>query len=362
MIFVHTLGTALIDLGGARITPASARKFALLLHLSAELGRRVSRGVLRDLIFPDQTEKNARHSLRELVYQLRQRGVDLDADPDGVVLRAESVRFDYTEIMNDGLPDAQRLKAIEGGFLPGYAPSHSEAYTEWLEGYRARATFELCKTLLKAVSRARVGSDWLMTEQAARACLALDPLNEEATIALAEILAVGGAKAQAIGLLDRYMNEVGPQSRGLTLPAAVLRRRIGERLQESYPTTADFPLVGRQSDMALLNERLATAKTGESQCVVLHGEPGIGKSRLAAECCSWAALAGWRVERVAVQPHDRERPMAAFVELVPNILKLPGSLGAAPESLTALNRLTKHELRDAPIEVESPESSDAVSA
>ena len=56
------------------------------------------------------------------------------------------------------------------------------------------------------------------------------------------------------------------------------------------------------------------AKTGESQCVVLHGQPGIGKSRLAADCCAWATLGGWRVERVAAQPHDRERPMAAFVE------------------------------------------------
>jgi DNA-binding SARP family transcriptional activator/tetratricopeptide (TPR) repeat protein len=362
MIYVHTLGTALIDAGKTRVTPNSARTFALLLHLSAESGRRVSRVVLRDLLFPKQNEKNARHSLRELVYQLRQRGVDLDADSDGVLLPAESVRSDYAEIVQNGLSDAQRLKAIESGFLPGYAPTHSEAYTEWLEGYRARAMFELCKTLLKEISRARGGGDWMMTERAARACLALDPLNEEATLALAEILAVGGAKAQALGLLDRYLEEVGPRARGVTLPVGVLRRRISERLPGTCPASIDFPLVGRQSEMVLLNERLELAKAGESQCVVLHGEPGIGKSRLAAECCSWAILAGWRVERAAVQPHDRERPMAAFVELVPGVLKLPGALGAAPESLIALKRLTKHELHDASIDVESTHTSDAVAA
>jgi DNA-binding SARP family transcriptional activator len=362
MIFVHTLGTALIQAGTARITPASARTFALLLHLSAESGRRVSRTVLRDLLFPKQNETNARHSLRELVYQLRQRGVDLDADSDGIILPSDAVRFDYLDIVRGGVSDVQRFKAIESGFLPGYAPTHSEAYTEWLEGYRARAMFELCKTLLREISRAKGGSDWTMTERAARACLALDPLNEEATQALAEILAVGGAKAQALALLDRYMHEVGPKARGVTLPAAILRRRISEQLQATVSTNVDFPLLGRQSEMTLLNERLATAKTGESQCVVLHGEPGIGKSRLAAECCSWAILAGWRVERVAVQPHDRERPMAAFVDLMPNVLKLPGALGAAPESLVSLKKLTTHELRETPIDVESTQSSDAVSA
>jgi len=358
MLFVHTLGTALIVAGKYRITPNSVRKFALLLHLSAECGRRVSRTVLRDLIFPDRSETGARHSLRELVYQLRQRGIDLDTDIDGVLLPAESVRSDLGEIVHDCRADARRLKAVEGGFLPGYAPGHSEAFTEWLDGYRARATFEISKTLLTEIARARRGSDWMMTERAARACLAVDPLNEEATLALAEILAVGGAKAQAIGLLDRYVAEVGPRSRAVTLPAAVLRRRISERLQDAYATPADCPLLGRRSEMTVLNERLALAKTGESQCVLLYGEPGIGKSRLAAECCSWAALAGWRIERVAIQPNDQERPMAAFVDLVPNVLKLPGALGAAPESLKALSRLTKYE----PDRIATIESSADISA
>src|SRR4029079_16760302 len=69
MIFVHTLGTASIDVGSCSITPTSPRKFALLLYLAAERGRRIPRSVLQELIFPDQAERNARHSLRELIYQ-----------------------------------------------------------------------------------------------------------------------------------------------------------------------------------------------------------------------------------------------------------------------------------------------------
>jgi len=57
MIRVHTLGTALIEVGSTQITPVSTRKFALMLYLSAESERRVSREALQELIFPDQTEE-----------------------------------------------------------------------------------------------------------------------------------------------------------------------------------------------------------------------------------------------------------------------------------------------------------------
>ena len=43
----------------------------------------------------------------------------------------------------------------------------------------------------------------------------------------------------------------------------------------------DTSLVGRQTEMALLRARLAAAQSGRAQFVLLRGEPGIGKTRLA---------------------------------------------------------------------------------
>lgn len=57
------------------------------------------------------------------------------------------------------------------------------------------------------------------------------------------------------------------------------------------------PLVGRRNELGLLEERWATAKEGEGQVVILSGEPGIGKSRLAREL----------LERVAGDQHFRLR-------------------------------------------------------
>src|SRR5580765_3416600 len=113
MIFVHALGTARIDVGDARVKPTAAKKFALLLYLAAEPGRPVSRATLHDLLFPELPERNAMHALRELLYQVRQIGVELEADKDGVAIRAEAVRSDWREVIAAERPDAAQLRAVE---------------------------------------------------------------------------------------------------------------------------------------------------------------------------------------------------------------------------------------------------------
>jgi DNA-binding SARP family transcriptional activator len=338
MILVHTLGTALIDAGRWPIKPTSPRKFALLLYLSAERGRRIPRSFLQELIFPNQAERNARHSLRELVYQLRQLGVSLNAGPDGVELLGSEVRADYDQILSAQTIEREHVLAATGGFLPGYSPTHSEAFTEWYEVYRARSISAISRAFLRAVGRARNAGDWEATELAGRACLALDSLNEEATLALAEMLALGGAKAKAVKLLDAYMGEVGRISPEIQLPAKLLRRRI-DQVPDPGPVRGSPKFVGRSEEMATLRGLLRNTGRYEAHCVVLSGEPGIGKSRLLSEFRSIAELEGVRCEQVAMQPHDVGRPMGAFVDLVPSLLQLPGALGCSPASMERLRRL-----------------------
>jgi DNA-binding SARP family transcriptional activator len=340
MVFVRTLGAASVDAGPKRLAPSSVRRFALFFYLWAERGRAVTRSTLHELVFPDQTTKNARHSIRELLYQYRKLGVRIAGDEQTAELVPETVRADYSDLLRQERPSLEQMRAAAGGFMPGYAPTLSETYTEWLEGLRTRSTNELNRVFVAELNRARKLGDWMLAEAAAKAVLTLDPLHEEATLATAEMLAISGAKTQAVKLLDKYVEEVGSASSDLKIPATVLRRRISERSREIYRAPLTLPFLGRDAEMAALQERLGRARAGEAQCVVIVGEAGIGKTRLAEELCTQAVLAGARVERVAMQPHDVHRPMATFADIVPKLFELPGALGCSPSSIAALKRLT----------------------
>ena len=100
--------------------------------------------------------------------------------------------------------------------------------------------------------------------------------------------------------------------------------------------TATTPLVGRDEEMALLMRRWEQAKASEGQIVLVCGEPGIGKSRLAQTM----------VDRLAGEPHIRLRffcsPHHQDSALYPIITHLERAAGFHRDD-TAEQRLEKLE-------------------
>ena len=96
---------------------------------------------------------------------------------------------------------------------------------------------------------------------------------------------------------DRGQHEV----KGLSVPLA-LSRVTGEGTARSRFEVAVrhglTPLVGRELEAGFLAERWAQAQAGAGQAVLLSGEPGIGKSRLASEL------------RAQVEHHDQTVALA----------------------------------------------------
>lgn len=81
----------------------------------------------------------------------------------------------------------------------------------------------------------------------------------------------------------------------------------GAYLTNHDAAASDF--IGRQQELATLTTALDSALAGGGQVVMLAGEPGIGKTRLAHQLTNLAAaqgatvLWGWCHERRGAPPH-----------------------------------------------------------
>lgn len=76
-----------------------------------------------------------------------------------------------------------------------------------------------------------------------------------------------------------------PALPGVSEPVAVYEVSASSVLASRFDATNTgrlTPLVGRDQELALLQDRWARAREGEGQIVLLSGEPGIGKSRMLA--------------------------------------------------------------------------------
>ena len=115
----------------------------------------------------------------------------------------------------------------------------------------------------------------------------------------------------------------------------VLRASAAENRFEAL-RTATTPLVGRDEETELLLRRWDQAKRGDGQVVLIAGEPGIGKSRIAQTV----------VERISGEPHTRLRyfcsPHHQDSALYPSIAQLERAAGFRRDD-TPEQRLAKLE-------------------
>ncbi len=333
MIELHTLGDAVIKIGTKEVRPTSPMVFAALLYLCVERGRRVPRAALQELLFPDVDERSGAHSLRQLLYKLRQLGVPLDSDAVSVrIATAPSIDFET-------LCGAELLQSAAAGrldFLPGFGERISSAFEEWLDGCRSTAVARIRETLVGALSDPSLRVDYSRTRRICESILSIDAFNEQATLRLAEALALSGQRHDAMQLLDAYEAELGAPNRPARFPAA-LRQRIFES-PDAQPQR--IPLVGRDADLSWLFAQFRRATEDHTTVTVLWGDAGIGKTRLTEEFVSHLRLQKATVQTVQCQPRDSNRPLGVFLDLVPHLLPMPGALGVSPTSMQYLNAIT----------------------
>lgn len=316
MVRLRLVGEVSVEVDGvARELPAG-RPLSLLGWLALHPGVH-PRAAVAPRFWPDVLDESARASLRSALWALRRAlGAEaLVATRDRIGL-ADGTWVDVLE--------AERLRA-EGRCQDALALCEgvllAELEDEWVLEAR-EAQRERVVAMLETLAReAEQGEDARRAVELTRRQAALEPLSEAIHRALMRRLEAAGDRGAALAeygelrsrLLTRLKTAPSSETQAL---AESLRRGTAAAPSAAFPgrlLRADrASFVGRRSELARIAaawRRVSSGGGGQAQVVLLAGEAGIGKSRLAARFAAEASASGATVlygscEEQALVPYE----------------------------------------------------------
>lgn len=200
------------DATGREISISGNKPEILLALLALRPGEALCRDRLVSLLWPDRGEDQARGSLRQTLWTLRQALKEFDPNPliiDGelISLDPDAVETDVTifeRLLANGSPDSlEDAVAMYQGRLLGQVRTQGTGFEEVLRDERERLhvlAVEACDRLLRY--RLRNGPDEAAARTAER-LIAIDPLQERAYRTLMEHYAVKGQMSLAVRQYQR---------------------------------------------------------------------------------------------------------------------------------------------------------------
>ena len=371
---IALLGTPTVDHLSHRLAFSDRKTLALLVYLATEPGTH-QRQKLAHLLWPEADAAHGRTALRLALFHLRhtleektppEHGSHLLITHDALELKFTSgIELDlrvfeaaWTLIQQLPAPEAMQGEArrtviahlqeavtlYRGGFLENFTLHDTADFDHWV-GMQRRCWFNRIEQVLDWLSQLQNTEGQI--EQAiatAERWLTCDPLNEEVSFRLMQLHFSTGNRIAALKAYEDCQDVLQvelaakPSSKLVAL-ADILRNpspayRVKDYARVSVrPSSArsfiNIPFVGRGVDFSRLIALYEKAAGGQPQIVMLEGETGTGKSRLATTFLDWARVQGARslegkayetYQRLAYQPLiEAFRP---FVELEQNLRQL----------------------------------------
>jgi DNA-binding SARP family transcriptional activator len=302
-----TGGLALRADGEELAPPASRRARAVLAYLALHPGPH-ARAQLAARFWPDVLDESARTSLRAALTELRRAlgpaADQLIAGRESVALEASVDTRAFAAALDAG-DAAAALAASRVPILDGFDD-------DWAHDARQAHAQRLAEALEQLAAAAEPAEAIRLTREQ----VALDPLAEEPNRRLIQRLASSGDRAAALAAGERF----GERLRGsLGIPPSRETRALLDELRQT-PAAAVAPprvlqrphataFVGRRAEL----ERLRASWAGvqmhrDRRLVLLAGEPGVGKTRLAHEFAAAALADGATV----LLGRCSEEPLAPF--------------------------------------------------
>ena len=358
------LGSPRIELDGSAIEFDTRKAIALLAYL-AVTGMAHRRDALAALLWPEADPKRARAALRRTLSSLRKTGEGLRIGRDAVGLDTESeVRVDVAKLGqlrsrsaahshagDDGCPICivaltEASELYRGDFLEGFSLRDSPGFDDWQLRQAETLRRDLARVLQGLIHHLSAAGRYEQAMPYARRWLALDSLDESAHRQIMRLHSSAGDRSAAlrqyrecVRILDQELS-VTPleettqlyQSIRENRPSAALvatqRRPVPAEGSDDLNQPSDgvpavrqphaYPLVGRTLEWEILT-RTYGAMVDDGHMVVLEGEAGIGKTRMAEDFLSEIRRTGAVTFEVRCYRGESSLAYAPFIEMLRRI-------------------------------------------
>src|SRR6266571_6499864 len=356
------LGEPIVKHDERTLTFSTRKALALLIYLAVEGGMH-TRKTLSESFWPELDAEHGRAALRATLLELRKLLERSHAPGERAHLLVERDTLGFDQ----GSPLVLDLRLVEsaskqvgrgieplasqareellaqleqathlahGPFLAGFSLRDSQFFDDWTRQHREYwhlRVHQLFDVLSKLYERAGDGERAIETVSR---WLNLDPLNEEGYRRLMRLRFSQGDRA---GALRAYANGRSVLAEQLQVEPEPETVALAKRIRHTAPVreqqvrsllpvqtspgrppanVLDGPFLGRTTEFGTLIECYQRVHAGQPQLVLLQGETGIGKTRLATEFVGWAQAQGADVLVGRALQTGRQLPYQPIIDVL----------------------------------------------
>jgi DNA-binding SARP family transcriptional activator len=340
--FSARVGSRSVQEGDWRLRKAKS----LVKLLALEPGHRLHREQVMDLLWPDLDPEGAANSLNKALHAAR-RALEPDLVPGRpslyLRLQGDLLTLQSPERLWVDVPafEAAGAAARQAGDVEAYRSAlelyrcellPEDRYEEWADLRREELRSLHISLLLELARLLELRGEHEPAIQQLQQVVAADPAHEEAHASLMRVQALSGHRHQALRQYERLrealQRELGvdPEPSSRQLYQEILEGRL-QPFSPAAPAQPDEaeernpPLVDRGEELDSLEDALEALFAGRGGVILISGEAGSGKSRLASELVERVRRRGGMALVGASYEQEGRLPYGPFVEALDDLAR-----------------------------------------
>ncbi len=330
------------------------KAFPLLAYLLLHRSRPMERQQIAFALWPDTPEADGRSNLRRHLHHVQHALPPAPPDRPWLLLYGTTVQWNPRADFWLDVAEFERLSAQPATLAEAVQLYQGDlletVYDDWVFFERERLYQSYLNALYQLAVQRRSRCQYGDASAYAQQLLNHEPFREDALRQLIAARYQAGDRAGAIAEYEQFVKHLRQEMDAAPMPETVSLyetvRNNGRLVGDAPPVPpaedalpiqppAVQPFVGRQAEMARLSAWWNQAARGCGGLVLISGEAGIGKTRLAREMGLLAESQGARL-LYGANPPGEERPYQAVSEALQSAIPMLVNLGADAPCLAAL--------------------------